>query len=234
MRLGLKASARVIAAAALIMMSVFASFILDGDPGRQAVRRRAHERGRAGRRDGAAAGAGDAEHHGKWAWWMPRFLERIVPNVDIEGTGLHPAGGGQADVEGHEVQARPPASRCSGCDRLCAHRPDRAHGRATPGSSSPRAPSWRRSSCSASCPSSCGRRFSRAPSTRPSAWSSPATSSGPRRTFSAAARPTTPQPSTPRWQRCARAIRRRASTRPCSRRTRRRHSWWESPSRCSA
>ena len=31
-RLGLKASARVIAAAALIMMSVFSSFILNGDP----------------------------------------------------------------------------------------------------------------------------------------------------------------------------------------------------------
>jgi RND superfamily putative drug exporter len=22
------------------------------------------------------------------AWWMPRWLERVVPNVDIEGTSL--------------------------------------------------------------------------------------------------------------------------------------------------
>ena len=24
------------------------------------------------------------------AWWMPRWLDRIVPNVDTEGAGLEP------------------------------------------------------------------------------------------------------------------------------------------------
>jgi RND superfamily putative drug exporter len=23
---------------------------------------------------------------GQWAWWMPRWLDRIIPNIDIEGT----------------------------------------------------------------------------------------------------------------------------------------------------
>jgi RND superfamily putative drug exporter len=25
---------------------------------------------------------------GRWAWWMPAWLGRIVPSIDIEGTGL--------------------------------------------------------------------------------------------------------------------------------------------------
>jgi RND superfamily putative drug exporter len=25
---------------------------------------------------------------GKWAWWMPAWLGKIVPTVDIEGTSL--------------------------------------------------------------------------------------------------------------------------------------------------
>ena len=36
---------------------------------------------------------------GRWAWWMPAWLGRIVPTVDIEGTSLggdNGAGAGRA------------------------------------------------------------------------------------------------------------------------------------------
>ncbi len=89
-RLGLKASARVIAAAALIMMSVFASFILNGDP--------VVKQFGVGLTSAVALAAAMVlllapailSISGKWAWWMPHFLERIIPDVDIEGTGLTP------------------------------------------------------------------------------------------------------------------------------------------------
>ena len=89
-RVSASASARIIAAAALIMTSVFASFILNGDPVDQAVRRRAHERGPLAAAMVLLLAPAILSITGKWAWWMPRFLERIVPDVDIEGTGLAP------------------------------------------------------------------------------------------------------------------------------------------------
>jgi hypothetical protein len=94
-RLGLKSSARVISAAALIMISVFSSFILNGDP---VVKQ-------------FGVGLSSAVFLaallvlmlapamltllGRRAWWMPAFLARIIPVVDIEGTSLsdQPAGG---------------------------------------------------------------------------------------------------------------------------------------------
>ncbi|MFF3913039.1 MMPL family transporter [Streptomyces sp. NPDC001852] len=39
---------------------------------------------------------------GKRAWWLPKWLERALPNVDVEGEGLHtesPAGGKDADPD---------------------------------------------------------------------------------------------------------------------------------------
>ena len=78
----------MIAAAALIMISVFASFILNGDP---VVKQFGV---------GLASAVFLAATMvlmlapavlillGKWAWWMPRWLGRIVPTIDIEGTGL--------------------------------------------------------------------------------------------------------------------------------------------------
>jgi RND superfamily putative drug exporter len=29
---------------------------------------------------------------GERAWWLPRRLDRLVPNVDIEGAALEPVG----------------------------------------------------------------------------------------------------------------------------------------------
>jgi RND superfamily putative drug exporter len=25
---------------------------------------------------------------GKWSWWMPKWLDRILPDIDVEGTKL--------------------------------------------------------------------------------------------------------------------------------------------------
>ena len=87
-RLGLKASARVIAAAALIMMSVFSSFVLNGDP--------VVKQFGVGLASAVALAAtmvlmlapAVLTVMGKWAWWMPSLLGKIVPKVDIEGTSL--------------------------------------------------------------------------------------------------------------------------------------------------
>jgi uncharacterized membrane protein YdfJ with MMPL/SSD domain len=85
---GLRTAARVIAAAALIMVSVFGSFILNGDP---VVKQFGV---------GLASAVFLAATMvlmlapsvlillGKWAWWMPRWLGKIIPAIDIEGTNL--------------------------------------------------------------------------------------------------------------------------------------------------
>jgi RND superfamily putative drug exporter len=86
---GLTSSARVITAAALIMIGVFASFALANDPSEKLL----------------AIGFSSAifldatvvrmlvvpaamalfDHR---AWWLPRWLDRLLPNVDIEGEHL--------------------------------------------------------------------------------------------------------------------------------------------------
>jgi len=33
---------------------------------------------------------------GKKAWWLPKWLDRAVPNVDVEGEGLKTLGDGAA------------------------------------------------------------------------------------------------------------------------------------------
>jgi RND superfamily putative drug exporter len=86
---GFRHSARVVTAAGLIMVSVFAGFILPTDPIIKSI--------------GLAFATGiliDAflirmtlipalmSVMGRHAWWIPRWLDRIVPDVDIEGTSL--------------------------------------------------------------------------------------------------------------------------------------------------
>ncbi|MFF0531616.1 MMPL family transporter [Nocardia amikacinitolerans] len=81
--------ARVVTSAAIIMISVFASFILESDVTAKSF--------------GFALAAGvlfDAfivrmvlipsllVIMGKWSWWMPKWLDRIVPDIDVEGTKL--------------------------------------------------------------------------------------------------------------------------------------------------
>jgi RND superfamily putative drug exporter len=81
--------ARVVTAAALIMASVFAGFMLVNDPVIKSI--------------GFALAVGvliDAfvvrmtivpavmSVLDRSAWWLPRWLARVLPNVDIEGAGL--------------------------------------------------------------------------------------------------------------------------------------------------
>ena len=85
---GLSSSARVITSAALIMISVFGAFVLGDDPN--------------GKLFGvglAAAVLIDAtlvrmvlvpatmSLLGKANWWLPAWLDRILPHLDLEGTG---------------------------------------------------------------------------------------------------------------------------------------------------
>jgi len=86
---GMRHSARVVTAAALIMASVFASFVLADDSVVKSL--------------GFALAFGVAVDAllvrmtivpavlsllGRSAWWMPRWLDRILPNVDVEGERL--------------------------------------------------------------------------------------------------------------------------------------------------
>ena len=86
---GFKGAARVVTAAALIMFFVFAAFVPEGAPVIKVIAL------------GLAVGiAIDAflvrmtlvpalmALFGKHAWYLPKWLDRILPNVDIEGEGL--------------------------------------------------------------------------------------------------------------------------------------------------
>ncbi|WP_327111574.1 MMPL family transporter [Nocardia sp. NBC_01730] len=81
--------ARVVTAAAIIMISVFGSFLLETDVTAKSF--------------GFALAAGvllDAfivrmvlipsllVLMGKWSWWMPEWLDRILPDIDVEGAKL--------------------------------------------------------------------------------------------------------------------------------------------------
>jgi uncharacterized membrane protein YdfJ with MMPL/SSD domain len=99
---GYSQSGRVVTAAALIMISVFGSYVLDVDPVVKAI--------------GLSLAFGvlvDAfvvrltlvpavmALMGRSAWWLPRWLDRAMPNLDIEGEKLLKGG------ERHETPAQP-------------------------------------------------------------------------------------------------------------------------------
>ena len=88
-RSGFTASARVVTAAAVIMFAVFAAFVPEGDTSLKPIAL------------GLAVGiAIDAflvrmtlvpavmALLGEKAWWMPRWLDRILPHFDIEGEAV--------------------------------------------------------------------------------------------------------------------------------------------------
>jgi putative drug exporter of the RND superfamily len=85
--IGIGSTARVITTAAAVMIVVFTSFVLDDDP---TVKMLAVGM--------AAAVLIDASVIrmvlvpavmsllGKWAWWLPKWLDKVTPNIDIEGS----------------------------------------------------------------------------------------------------------------------------------------------------
>jgi len=86
---GISSSARVITAAALIMVSVFASFVLGDDP---TIKMFGIGLSAAVLLDAtvvrmvivpAAMSLLDSA-----AWWLPRWLDRLLPNLDVEGEHL--------------------------------------------------------------------------------------------------------------------------------------------------
>ena len=89
-RSGFRGSAQVVTAAAVIMFSVFFFFVPEGDVNIKPIAL------------GLAVGVFvDAflvrmtlvpavlELLGDKAWWMPRWLDRVLPSFDVEGEGLH-------------------------------------------------------------------------------------------------------------------------------------------------
>ncbi len=100
---GLAGGARVISAAALIMISVFASFILNGDP--------TVKQFGVGLSVGVALAGVTvmllapallvlAGRQG--TWWIPKWAERVVPHIDIEGQTLDRSDG--SDPERREAE----------------------------------------------------------------------------------------------------------------------------------
>ncbi|GAA1915936.1 MMPL family transporter [Microbacterium aoyamense] len=122
-RSGFTASARVVTAAALIMFAVFAAFVPEGDSSIKPIAL------------GLAVGiAIDAflvrmtlipalmALLGEKAWWMPRWLERVLPHFDIEGEAVErelaladwPEPDTTAAVVGERVAVRAETGRAAG------------------------------------------------------------------------------------------------------------------------
>jgi putative drug exporter of the RND superfamily len=84
---GLANTGRVITSAAGIMVCVFASFVLSGDP---VVKEFGVGLAVAIAIDSTVVRCllvpAVMELMGKWAWWMPTWLERVVPKISIEGS----------------------------------------------------------------------------------------------------------------------------------------------------
>ncbi|MEU6660665.1 MMPL family transporter [Streptomyces sp. NPDC046821] len=101
---GFKHGARVVTAAAVIMIAVFAGFIGSSE---QMIKMIGFGLAIAVFFDAflvrMAIVPAVLALLGKRAWWLPKWLDRILPNVDVEGEGLKasdddaPGGGGAAD-----------------------------------------------------------------------------------------------------------------------------------------
>jgi putative drug exporter of the RND superfamily len=85
--IGIGSTARVITTAAAVMVVVFTSFVLSDDP---TVKMLAIGMAAAVLIDSTIIRMvlvpAVMSLLGKWAWWMPRWLDRITPHLDIEGS----------------------------------------------------------------------------------------------------------------------------------------------------
>ncbi|MFD4942465.1 MMPL family transporter [Streptomyces sp. NPDC058239] len=100
---GFKHGARVVTAAAVIMMAVFAGFIGSSE---QMIKMIGFSLAIAVFFDAfvvrMAIVPAVLALLGKRAWWLPRWLDRLLPNVDVEGEGLRKElGEAPSDGEGH-------------------------------------------------------------------------------------------------------------------------------------
>ena len=90
---GLRTSARITTAACLIMTSVFASFILNGDP---TIKQFGVGLSSAVLLAGILVitlAPATIALMGEAAWWLPAWLDKLLPHVDIEGGGELDGGG---------------------------------------------------------------------------------------------------------------------------------------------
>jgi RND superfamily putative drug exporter len=104
--IGIGGTARVITTAAAILVVVFLSFVLSSDP---TVKMFAVGMAAAVLIDASiirmALVPAIMSLLGRWAWWMPRWLERITPHIDVEGTAA-----GLEEPADRPAADRPPAS----------------------------------------------------------------------------------------------------------------------------
>jgi uncharacterized membrane protein YdfJ with MMPL/SSD domain len=105
---GLAGGARVISAAALIMISVFASFILNGDPTvKQFGVGLAVGVALAGLTVMMLAPALLVLVGKAGTWWVPKWAERVVPHIDIEGSTMDRTGGSGSKREKKHAETKP-------------------------------------------------------------------------------------------------------------------------------
>jgi uncharacterized membrane protein YdfJ with MMPL/SSD domain len=109
---GLAAGARVISAAALIMISVFASFILNGDPTvKQFGVGLAVGVALAGLTVMMLAPALLVLFGKVGTWWVPKWTERVVPHIDIEGATMDRTDGRGPRKRQRKDEEEPPGPR---------------------------------------------------------------------------------------------------------------------------
>ncbi|MFB7010971.1 MULTISPECIES: MMPL family transporter [unclassified Streptomyces] len=103
---GFKHGARVVTAAAVIMMAVFAGFIGSSE---QMIKMIGFSLAIAVFFDAfvvrMAIVPAVLALLGRRAWWLPRWLDRLLPNVDVEGEGLREQLGEKPDAEGERKPA---------------------------------------------------------------------------------------------------------------------------------
>jgi uncharacterized membrane protein YdfJ with MMPL/SSD domain len=122
-RSGLTSSARITTAACLIMTSVFASFILNGDP---TIKQFGVGLASAVLLAGilvVTIAPATITLMGEAAWWLPRWLDRVLPHVHLEG---------------EEAPAPPPAQPAPSPEPTAPVVPLKVPGQRTPDESEPR------------------------------------------------------------------------------------------------
>ncbi|HEX3812790.1 MAG TPA: MMPL family transporter [Mycobacteriales bacterium] len=110
--IGIGGTARVITTAAAIMVVVFTSFVLDPDP---TVKMLAVGMAVAVLIDASVIRMilvpAVMALLGKWAWWMPHWLDRITPDIDIEGSSLQTP---EPALEPQSPEPQPPEPASAG------------------------------------------------------------------------------------------------------------------------